>query len=207
MLGGFNTNNGDTLALVSSHHTHSRYFTFQGYTQAHSVRASKFVVSCVVSRRRRVGEHTPMSPTPPFDASDETHQSKPILGVKFPAAADSHLRPLFFWCRPHRCLRPRPTAGLPIRHARLPRSRRRLMLFVTLRRGLAGKQTTYVQTLKSLGLHKVRQEVAVANNEAVRGQIDKVKHLVSVETSAQRDTRLAELAVKLAPKEPLVVHH
>ena len=82
-----------------------------------------------------------------------------------------------------------------------------MMLFVTLRRGLAGKQTTYVQTLKSLGLHKVRQEVAVANNEAVRGQIDKVKHLVSVETSAQRDTRLAELAVKLAPKEPLVVHH
>ena len=81
------------------------------------------------------------------------------------------------------------------------------MLFVTLRRGLAGKQKTYVQTLKSLGLHKVRQEVAVGNNEAVRGQIEKVKHLVSVETEAQRAERLAEVAKKLAPKEPLVVNH
>tara|TARA_B110000977_G_scaffold141755_1_gene179827 strand:+ start:10026 stop:10271 length:246 start_codon:yes stop_codon:yes gene_type:complete len=81
------------------------------------------------------------------------------------------------------------------------------MLFVTLRRGLAGKQKTYVQTLKSLGLHKVRQEVAVGNNEAVRGQIEKVKHLVSVETEAQRTERLAEVAKKLAPKEPLVVNH
>ena len=55
--------------------------------------------------------------------------------------------------------------------------------------------------------HKVRQEVQVANNEAVRGQIDKVKHLVSVETAAQRDARLATEAKKLAPKEPLVVNH
>ena len=81
------------------------------------------------------------------------------------------------------------------------------MIYVTLRRGLAGKQRTYIDTLKSLGLHKVRQEVQVANNEAVRGQIDKVKHLVSVETAAQRDARLAAEAKKLAPKEPLVVNH
>ena len=99
---------------------------------------------------------------------------------------------------------------LPPRVGTAPRAgalRRRYMLYVTLRRGLAGKQQTYIQTLGSLGLHKVRQEVQVANNEAVRGQIDKVKHLVSVETAAQRDARLAVEAKKLAPKEPLVVNH
>jgi large subunit ribosomal protein L30 len=100
--------------------------------------------------------------------------------------------------------RPRPREGIA---PRAEFSRRRYMLYVTLRRGLAGKQQTYIQTLKSLGLHKVRQEVQVANNEAVRGQIDKVKHLVSVETAAQRDARLATEAKKLAPKEPLVVNH
>ena len=100
--------------------------------------------------------------------------------------------------------RPPPRVGIA---PRAEFSRRRYMLYVTLRRGLAGKQQTYIQTLKSLGLHKVRQEVQVANNEAVRGQIDKVKHLVSVETAAQRDARLAVEAKKLAPKEPLVVNH
>ena len=41
----------------------------------------------------------------------------------------------------------------------------------------------------------------------MRGQIEKVKHLVSVETAAQREKRLAALAEKLAPREPLVVNH
>ena len=81
------------------------------------------------------------------------------------------------------------------------------MLYVTLRRGLAGKQQTYLQALKALGLRKPRQEIEVANTASVRGQIEKVKHLVSVETAAQRDARLATEAKKLAPKEPLVVNH
>lgn len=81
------------------------------------------------------------------------------------------------------------------------------MLFVTLRRGLAGKQQTYLKTLKSLGLRKPRQEVELANNAATRGQIEKVKHLVSVETAPQREERLAALAKKLAPREPVIVNH
>lgn len=51
------------------------------------------------------------------------------------------------------------------------------MLFVTLRRGLAGKKQIYLATLKSLGLKKPRQEVAVQNNAASRGQIEKVRPL------------------------------
>jgi len=48
------------------------------------------------------------------------------------------------------------------------------MLFVTLRRGLAGKSKEYLLTLKSLGLKKPRQEVAVPNDAGIRGQIEKV---------------------------------
>lgn len=51
------------------------------------------------------------------------------------------------------------------------------MLFVTLRRGLAGKKESYLATLKSLGLRKPRQEIAVQNNAASRGQIEKVRPL------------------------------
>ena len=81
------------------------------------------------------------------------------------------------------------------------------MLFVTLRRGLAGKQQTYLKTLKSLGLRKPRQEVELANNAATRGQIEKVKHLVSVETAQQRTERLAALEKKLAWRPPIEVKH
>ena len=49
------------------------------------------------------------------------------------------------------------------------------MLFVTLRRGLAGKKEGYLATLKSLGLRKPRQVVEVQNNAASRGQIEKVR--------------------------------
>ena len=48
------------------------------------------------------------------------------------------------------------------------------MLFVTLLRGRAGKQLTHLKTLDFLRLYKPRQEVAVPNNAANRGQIEKV---------------------------------
>jgi ribosomal protein L30 len=49
------------------------------------------------------------------------------------------------------------------------------MLFVTLRRGLAGKSKDYLATIKSLGLRKPRQVVEVKNNASIRGQIEKVR--------------------------------
>ena len=49
------------------------------------------------------------------------------------------------------------------------------MLFVTLLRGRAGKQRTYLKTLDFLRLYKPRQEVGVPNNAANRGQIEKVR--------------------------------
>ena len=81
------------------------------------------------------------------------------------------------------------------------------MLYVTLRRGLAGKQQTYLQTLKALGLRKPRQEIEVANTASVRGQIEKVKHLVSVETAPQRAARIAAQEAKHAYREPIVFKH
>ena len=62
------------------------------------------------------------------------------------------------------------------------------------------------ESVRRLGI-QTRQEIEVANTASVRGQIEKVKHLVSVETAAQREKRLAALAEKLAPREPLVVNH
>mmetsp|Transcript_1594 Transcript_1594/g.6222 ORF Transcript_1594/g.6222 Transcript_1594/m.6222 type:complete len:82 (-) Transcript_1594:1048-1293(-) len=81
------------------------------------------------------------------------------------------------------------------------------MLFVTLLRGRAGKQLTHLKTLDFLRLYKPRQEVAVPNNAANRGQIEKVKHLVSVETAQQRTERLAALEKKLAWRPPIEVKH
>lgn len=49
------------------------------------------------------------------------------------------------------------------------------MLYVTLRRGLAGKKAEFLKTIKALGLRKPNQTVAVNNDAAHRGQIDKVR--------------------------------
>jgi large subunit ribosomal protein L30 len=52
---------------------------------------------------------------------------------------------------------------------------------VTLVRGLAGKQETQVLTVKALGLSKVRQSVVHNDSPGLRGQLAKVKHLVTWE--------------------------
>ena len=49
------------------------------------------------------------------------------------------------------------------------------MLYVTLRRGLAGKRETYLLTLKSLGLRRPGQVVELPNTAGIRGQIEKVR--------------------------------
>ena len=63
-------------------------------------------------------------------------------------------------------------------------------LFITLKRGLAGKKTTHVKTAAALGLRGAWKTVVQPNNPAVRGAIDKIKHMVLVETDVSREERL-----------------
>ncbi|KAL3142407.1 hypothetical protein ABBQ38_002742 [Trebouxia sp. C0009 RCD-2024] len=80
-------------------------------------------------------------------------------------------------------------------------------LFVTLKRGFAGTRDTHIRIIKSLGLTRRQQTVQKANVATVRGAIDKVKHLVTVETEHTRAQRLAVQAAKVALREPIIVQH
>ncbi|AVP36512.1 MULTISPECIES: 50S ribosomal protein L30 [Staphylococcus] len=54
-------------------------------------------------------------------------------------------------------------------------------LEITLTRSVIGRPETQRKTVKALGLKKVNSTVVVEDNPAIRGQINKVSHLVSVE--------------------------
>lgn len=54
-------------------------------------------------------------------------------------------------------------------------------LKITLTRGLPGTTERQRATVASLGLRKIRQSVVREDTPDVRGQIDKVRHLVTVE--------------------------
>jgi large subunit ribosomal protein L30 len=54
-------------------------------------------------------------------------------------------------------------------------------LTVTLVKSPIGYSKRQKATLKAMGLKKVNQTVVQVDNEAVRGMIDKVSHLVTVE--------------------------
>lgn len=78
-------------------------------------------------------------------------------------------------------------------------------LFVTLRRGLAGKKAVYLATLKSLGLRKPRQVVEVQNNSASRGQIEKVRATTGMMPKSHDTRRLRNHACCfLSPPRPRV---
>jgi len=51
---------------------------------------------------------------------------------------------------------------------------------VTLRRSLNGCTQSQRETVRCIGLRKIRQEVVVNDTPAMRGQIMKVQHLVDV---------------------------
>ncbi|MEH7887211.1 50S ribosomal protein L30 [Bacillus sp. JJ1609] len=53
-------------------------------------------------------------------------------------------------------------------------------LEITLTRSLIGRPQDQRETVKALGLRKVNQTVEQADNAAIRGMINKVSHLVSV---------------------------
>ncbi len=54
-------------------------------------------------------------------------------------------------------------------------------LKITLKRGLAGKRKDQIEVAASLGLRKTNQTKVHPDNDATRGKINKISHLVSVE--------------------------
>jgi large subunit ribosomal protein L30 len=53
-------------------------------------------------------------------------------------------------------------------------------LQVTLKRSLIGRPETQRRTVEALGLRKIRQTVVQNDNEAIRGMINQVSHLIEV---------------------------
>lgn len=53
-------------------------------------------------------------------------------------------------------------------------------LQITLKRSLIGRTVDQLDTVKALGLRKIRQTVVKEDNSAIRGMVFKVKHLVDV---------------------------
>ncbi len=53
-------------------------------------------------------------------------------------------------------------------------------LAVTLKRSLIGRSETQRKTVQSLGLRKLQQTVLHDDHPAIRGMINKVKHMVEV---------------------------
>ncbi|PTH14744.1 50S ribosomal protein L30 [Staphylococcus agnetis] len=52
---------------------------------------------------------------------------------------------------------------------------------ITLTRSVIGRPETQRKTVQALGLKKLNSTVVVEDNDAIRGQINKVSHLVTVE--------------------------
>lgn len=53
-------------------------------------------------------------------------------------------------------------------------------LQITLKRSLIGRPETQRVTVRTLGLRKLHQSVVHQDNPAIRGQINKIAHLVEV---------------------------
>ncbi|CAL6391065.1 unnamed protein product [Bathycoccus prasinos] len=80
-------------------------------------------------------------------------------------------------------------------------------LVVTLRRGLAGKRDTIKLTCIALGLRKPRASRVVPNTSTTRGQIEKIKHLVKVETETAFLKRSERKEKKFSLRPEIVVEH
>lgn len=53
---------------------------------------------------------------------------------------------------------------------------------ITLKRSVIGSSERQKLTVKTLGLRKLHQSVTLEDNEAIRGMINKVSHLVEVKS-------------------------
>lgn len=80
-------------------------------------------------------------------------------------------------------------------------------LFVTLRRGLAGKRKLLVKTLLSIGLRKPRSVIQVPNTSSLRGKLEQVKHLIKVETGDGYRRRLEKRAERFRSRPSIVSEH
>ncbi|WP_026907491.1 50S ribosomal protein L30 [Paucisalibacillus globulus] len=54
-------------------------------------------------------------------------------------------------------------------------------LEITLTRSVIGAKEKQIKTVEALGLKKIRQTVVLEDTPAVRGMVNKVSHLVSVQ--------------------------
>jgi large subunit ribosomal protein L30 len=61
------------------------------------------------------------------------------------------------------------------------------MLEITLVRSVIGSQQRQKDTVKALGLKRRGQMVVRPDNEAIRGMVSSVRHLVSVSKATTRD--------------------
>ncbi|KAK9845243.1 hypothetical protein WJX81_000968 [Elliptochloris bilobata] len=77
-------------------------------------------------------------------------------------------------------------------------------LFITLKRSFAGTRDTHRRIMESLGLRNRQQTVERANMGSIRGAIDKVKHLLTVETDEQFAARKAAELAAAAPRPPAI---
>ena len=81
-------------------------------------------------------------------------------------------------------------------------------LWVTLVRGGYWRKPHWeIAALRNLGLVHTNQIVEVENNPQTRGNIERVKHLVQVETSELLLKRLETELAKQQPREPFRVVH
>lgn len=80
-------------------------------------------------------------------------------------------------------------------------------LFITLRRGFAGKKESQIKIVRSLGLQHREQCVEKPNTRSIRGALDKVKHLVRVETDMAHHHRISLERQRRAWKPPIRVSH
>jgi large subunit ribosomal protein L30 len=53
-------------------------------------------------------------------------------------------------------------------------------LEITLKRSLIGRKQDQQKTVEALGLRKIHQSVVQNDNDAIRGMVNKVSHLVEV---------------------------
>ncbi|WP_435922601.1 50S ribosomal protein L30 [Paenibacillus sp. DYY-L-2] len=58
-------------------------------------------------------------------------------------------------------------------------------LQITLKRSLIGRPENQRTTVKTLGLRKINQTVVHNDNPAIRGMVNQVSHLVSVQEIAE----------------------
>ena len=77
------------------------------------------------------------------------------------------------------------------------------MLKVTLKRSLISRPDTQRKTVRSLGLRKLNSTSLLPDTPAIRGQIFKVKHLVTVEEVAD-EVKKVDVAKRPAIAEKVI---